>query len=316
VKAVRRWLPWLAAVALFAWLLARVPADALRAALHHSSYWTLAAWVLLSTILVLPLDAYAIAEALTLAGVGRAFRELFLVRGASYLLGLLSYVAGQGGVGVWLVRRGVRASRATGAMLLLMITIGMVLVAVAALGLLADLPEERRRLLLWLTAGACAGTALYLAVIASRPRWLAERAVLAPLFEAGIGGHLRAAAARVPHILVMAALQWVSFRIWGIAVPFWRGLALNCAVLLIGALPVTPSGLGTTQVLHVLAFAPWAEGATPEARQADVLAFSVVAYTFGLIAQALVGFVCLAALRRTGPAQIESAIESEIEERV
>jgi uncharacterized membrane protein YbhN (UPF0104 family) len=299
-NGIKRWLPWVAAAAILGWLSSRVPVDALRAALRHGSYLPLALFVLFETLAILPLDVFATREALGIVGVRRGFKELFLLRGATYLLGLLSYVAGQGGVGVYLARSGVRAARAAGAMLFLMISNGMVLVGIAALGLLIDLPRERRELLLLLIAGAFAGIALYLAVIAARPRWLAARPALAPLFEAGVRGHLRAAAARLPHLLIMAAMQWGSFLVWGIALPFWRTLALMTVVLLVAALPITPSGLGTSQVLQVLFFSPWAAGADAAARGADVLALSLVHYVFGLVGQALLGVVCLAALRRVG----------------
>lgn len=308
---LRRWLPWLAAAAILAWLLSRVPADALRAALRHGDYLLFGAFVLLETVAILPLDAFATRKALSIAGVQRSFTDLFLLRGATYLLGLLSYVAGQGGVGVYLARTGVRAARVAGAMLLLMITNGIVLVLIAGLGLLADLPAERRVLLLWLIAGAFAGIVLYLAVIAARPRWLADRPPLAPLFEAGLGGHLRAAAARLPHLLLMAALQWGSLRIWGIPVPFWRGVSLMTVVLLVAALPVTPSGLGTAQVLQVAFFSPWAAGAGAAARAGDVLAQSLVHYVFGLVWQAAVGIVCLTLLRRRGGAAAGAAGAAE-----
>jgi len=300
----RRWLPWLAAAGLFAWLLARVPVgalrDALRDSLRQGAWLPVVVWALIATVAVLPLDAFATREALAIAGLSRGCREILLVRGASYLLGLVSYVAGQGGVGIWLAKSGARAARAAGAMLFLMVSNGIALVLLAALGLLADLPGERRGLLLWLTAGAIAGIALYLAVIASRVRWLAGRAALAPLFAAGLAGHLRAAAARLPHLVVMAGLQWAAFRAWGLAVPFWRGLALMLVVLLVGALPVTPSGLGTSQVLQVLLFSPWSPATTAAARGADVLALSLVYSVSGLLWQAAVGVVCLAVLRRDG----------------
>lgn len=296
----RRWLPWLAALALLAWLTSRVPLDALRVALRHGSYLPLALYVLFETLAILPLDVFATREALSIVAVRRGFSELFLLRGATYLLGLLSYVAGQGGVGVYLARSGVRASRAAGAMLFLMISNGIVLVGIAALGLLADLPVDRRELLLGLIFGALAGIVLYMVVIAARPRWVAERPALAPLFEAGVKGHLRAAAARLPHLLLMAALQWGAYLVWGIPIPFWRSLALMTVVLLVAALPITPSGLGTSQVLQVLFFSPWAAGVDAAARGADVLALSLVHYVFGLVCQALVGMVCLVGLRRGG----------------
>ena len=297
---VRQALPWLAAVALFAWLLHQVPLDEVRAALRHGSYLPLLAYVLLEYVLTLPADAFATREALAVAGVRRSFSDLVLARAATYLLGLLSYFASLGGIGWWVARGGVRAGRATGSVLLLMVTNGFAMVLVAAAGLLADLPMDRRDLILLLIGGALLGMALYLIVIASRVRWLAGWAVLAPLFEAGVAGHVRAVAARLPHMLVLALLHWGAFRVWGIAVPFLQGTALMAVVLLISALPVTPNGLGTTQVLQVLFFSAWASGATPEARAADVLAFSLVHWAFSLIWQSAIGLAGLALLRRSG----------------
>jgi uncharacterized membrane protein YbhN (UPF0104 family) len=279
-----------------------VPVDALRAALGHGSYLVFALYVLFETVAILPLDAFATREALSIAGIRRGFADLFLLRGATYLLGLVSYFVGQGGVGVYLARTGVRATRVAGAMLLLMISNGIVLVLIAGCGLLADLPADRRELLLATIAAAFAGIVAYLAVIAARPRWLTRRPPLAPLFEAGVRGHLRAAACRLPHLLLMAVLQWGSLRIWGIPVPFWRGVSLMMVVLLVAALPITPSGLGTAQVLQVLFFGPWAAGADQAARSGDVLAQSLVHYVFGLLWQAAVGLACLALLRRRGGA--------------
>jgi uncharacterized membrane protein YbhN (UPF0104 family) len=297
---VRQALPWLAAVALFAGLLHRVPLDDVRAALRHGSYLPLLAYVLLEFVLTLPADAFATREALAVAGVRRSFAELMLARGATYLLSLLSYFASLGGIGWWVARSGERAARATGAVLLMMITNGIVLVLIAAGGLLADLPPDRRELLMLLIGGALAGVAVYAGVLAARPRWLAGRSLLAPLFEAGLGGHARAVLARAPHMLLLALLHWGAFRVWGIEIPFLRGVALMPVVLLISALPITPSGLGTTQVLQVLFFSAWAEGATPEARAADVLAFSLVHWVFSLIWQGAIGLACLALLRRKG----------------
>jgi hypothetical protein len=191
-QRVRQALPWLAAIALFAWLLHRVPFDEVRAALRHGSYLPLLIYVLLEFVLTLPADAYATREALAVAGVRRSFAELMLARGATYLLSLLSYFASLGGIGWWVARGGVQAARATGAVLLMMVTNGIVLVLIASGGLLADLPPDRRELLVLLIGGALAGVAVYLGIIAARVPWLAGRSALAPLFEAGLAGHARA----------------------------------------------------------------------------------------------------------------------------
>lgn len=296
----RQALPWLASIALFAWLLHRVPLDQVREALRHGAYLPLLFYVLLEYVLTLPADAFATREALAVTGVRRSFSELMLARAATYLLGLLSYFASLGGIGWWVAKGGTQAARATGSVLLLMVTNGIAIVLVAAGGLLADLPPDRRELLILLIGGALLGMAVYLAVIAARPRWLAGRGVLAPLFEAGVAGHLRAIAARLPHMLVLSLLHWGAFRVWGIAVPFVQGTALMAVVLLISALPVTPNGLGTTQILQVLFFSAWAQGATAEARGADVLAFSLMHWVFSLVWQGAIGLAGLALLRRQG----------------
>lgn len=292
---LKRWLPWGVAIALLAVLFTRIPFDALRGALAHGSYLTLALYVLFEILIALAPDAWATKEALAAAGVRRSFRELVLARGATYLLGLLSYLLGQGGVGVWLAKRGVRPAQATGAVLLLMVSNGIVLLLIAGAGLLVS-PSDRNLLLV--VGAGLAGVLVYLAAIGLRVRWLQRWEMLAPLFDAGLMGHLRAIVARLPHMLLLAVLHWGAFRIWGIAVPPELGIALMPVVLLISALPITPGGLGSTQALQVLFFSSWAAGPTPEDRAADVLAFSLVHHGLSLLGMALVGLVCLALLQR------------------
>ncbi|HWM92992.1 MAG TPA: lysylphosphatidylglycerol synthase transmembrane domain-containing protein [Thermoanaerobaculia bacterium] len=295
-QGARRWLPWLVAVAILAFLVREVRLDTLREALRHGPWLALAAYIVLEVVLALPADTFGTREALAAAGVRRPWREVLLARGASYLLGLLSYVAGQGGMGFHLARTGVPVGRSAGAVLLLMIANGIVLVLLGAAGLGIELARgglegAPTELLALTVAAAFSGTLAYLLVIAIRPRWLERYSLLAPLLEAGVAGHLRAIAARFPHMLLLVVLHWGAFRVWGIEVPFFLGLALNPIVLLIAALPVTPGGLGTTQALQVLFFGPYASAPI-------VLAFSLVHHVIGQMVQAAVGFVCLAILRR------------------
>lgn len=295
MERLKRWLPWGVAVALLAVLFTRIPFEALREALAHGSYLFLALYVLFEIVIALAPDAWATKEALAAAGVRKRFRELMLARGATYLLGLLSYLLGQGGVGVWLAKRGVRAAQATGAVLLLMVSNGIVLLLIAGAGLLVS--HSDRNLLLVVGLGL-AGVAVYLTAIGLRVPWLQRWEMLAPLFDAGLSGHLRAVVARLPHMLLLAVLHWGAFRVWGIAVPPELGIALMPVVLLVAALPITPGGLGSTQALQVFFFSRWAAGPTAEARAADVLAFSLVHHVLSLLAMALVGLVCLALLQR------------------
>lgn len=303
LTVARRWLPWLVALALLAFLVSRVEPDSLLEALGRGPWLILAAYIVLEVVVSLPVDAFGTREGLAAAGIPRPWSEVLLARGASYLLGLLSYVAGQGGIGFYLARTGVPVGRSAGAVLLLLVANGIVLVVIGAVSLGIELVRgslegARTDLLLLTIAAALAGTLAYLGVIALRPKWLERFSFFAPLFEAGFGGHVRAILARFPHMLLLVLLHWGAFRVWGIAVPLVRGLALNPIVLLIAALPVAPGGLGTTQTLQVLFFGPWADAPTPDGRAAVVLAFSLVHHVIGLVVQAVAGLVCLMVLRR------------------
>jgi uncharacterized membrane protein YbhN (UPF0104 family) len=305
-EAARRWLPWLVAAAILAVLVREIRLEPLREAFQHGAYVALSLFIVFELVITLPVDAYATRAALDAAGIPRPFLEVMYARGASYLLGLLSYIAGQGGMGFYLARTGVSVGRSAGAVLFLMMANGIVLVLLGAAGLaiemarggLAGVPTE---LLALTIAAALAGTVVYGIVIALRPKWLARYSLLAPLFDAGVRGNVRAVLTRFPHMLLLAVLHWLAFRIWGIAVPAVPGLALNPIVLLLSALPVTPGGLGTTQALQVLFFSPWAAGATADDRAASVLAFSLVHHVVNLIVQAALGLACLAPFRRRLP---------------
>jgi hypothetical protein len=289
-------LPWLVGAAILLALLYRVPAAALRGGLAHGPWGWLAAYTLPFILITLAADAYATGVCLRIAGEPRPFGILTLVRGATYLLGLLNYALGQGGIGLYLHRTGVRAVRGTGIVLFLLIVNFGALAAAAALGIVwagRELAGLRGTAIGILAAGA-----VYLGVIALRPAFLARREVLAPLFEAGPLGHLAALAGRMPHLLLLILGHWGAMWIWGIRVPVGQALARMPAVILASVVPLSPSGLGTVQATQLLLFAPYAPAASPAAREAAVLSYSLAFTLLGLVSQALTGAVCLMSLRR------------------
>jgi hypothetical protein len=295
---LRRLLPWLVGAAILLALVYRVPAAALRGGLAHGPWGWLAAYTLPFILITLAADAYATGVCLRIAGEPRPFGTLTLVRGATYLLGLLNYALGQGGIGLYLHRTGVRAARGTGIVLFLLAVNFGALAAAAALGIVwagRELAGLRGTAIGILAAGA-----VYLGVIALRPAFLARREVLAPLFEAGPLGHLAALAGRMPHLLLLILGHWGAMWIWGIRVPVGQALARMPAVILASVVPLSPSGLGTVQAAQILLFAPYAVAASPAAREAAVLSYSLAFTLLGLASQALTGAVCLMSLRRRG----------------
>jgi len=77
-------------------------------------------------------------------------------------------------------------------------------------------------------------------------------------------------------------------------------LPITPAVIIASVLPISPAGLGTTQVALVYFFADYAPGATHAERAATALAFSIVHLVYGVVASALVGLLCIPFARRIG----------------
>jgi uncharacterized membrane protein YbhN (UPF0104 family) len=298
--AARRWLPWLVAAAILAALAVRLPRAQLLAALAIGPSWTVALCSAAVAAAVLVADAGATLSAFAATGVRCPWRSVLVARGATYLLGLLNFAAGQGGMGVYLHRAGVEPLRAVGTLLFLLATQVGALAAVAAAGGVVD-PAAGGG---WLSrslpvlAVLAAGFALYLALLAWRPAWLARREVLAPLLAAGGKGLLQATAARLPHVLAMIVGLWLGLRLWGIPLPLAHGLVVLSAAVLITVLPLAPSGLGTLELALVAMVSPFAPGASAAAQRADVLAFALVYHLFGIVTQALLGLLCLARITR------------------
>jgi uncharacterized membrane protein YbhN (UPF0104 family) len=294
---VRRLAPWVLAAAVLAWLFARVPIERVLEALEQVSAWRLVALSAAAVAGILIADSVALFLAFraSLPATPLTAGEVVQMRGASYLLAALSWGVGQGGL-VWLLRRrhGVPIAAGAGAVFLASGALLVVIVAAVGVGIAAGAVPDRPELH-WTAVVLMAGIPVYLLVIAIRPRFLAERALLRPLFDAGVRGTAQVTLARALHMGIMVAGHFAALRLFGIEVPPAAALARVPVMLLIAALPIAPSGLGTGQAAAVTLFAEYAGGATEEEQAAAVLAYSL---SYHAICTALVMAVGLFCLRR------------------
>jgi xanthosine utilization system XapX-like protein len=194
--------------------------------------------------------------------------------------------------------------------LLLLVTQALALGVGGAAGLLLA-PSWLRAPALPVVALIGAGMLVYLAIVRLRPPWLTRWPLLAPLFAAGVRGHLESIAARLPHVAALVLLQWGAFRIWGIAVPLLVALGLIPLVLLVAALPITPGGLGTVQAVQAALFARYALGTTLQVRQAAVVALSLAHGALAMVVQILIGVVCMRLLGGLRPGEIGATSAAE-----
>ncbi len=227
---IKKSLPWAVALAILSALFLWIPFTTLCQSLSGGPWLKLGLYIFLQVVATLFLDAFATNISLMITGIKQKMGETLLVRGATYLVGILNYALGQGGIGLYLHRAGVKAARITGILLFLFIVNMVVLMLVASMGLLVgglrNIGSEALSLIISLLI---ASTVAYLFIIALRPRVMRDFQVLTPLFAAGMKGHLIAALARFPHVLFMVLAYWGAVRLWGIGVPFSHGIILrNC----------------------------------------------------------------------------------------
>lgn len=195
------------------------------------------------------------------------FREFFVVRGAAYLPSILNHHVGQAFVTYFISRAyGVTLWRVAGATLLVYASwmgclLGLACVAVVLTG----------QPIAWLILPLAAG-GIYLSILAWRPPRLAKRALLAPLFEAGVSGHLIALAARIPHLIVLFMGTWLPFWFFDVKIPLATALGSIPILMVAATLPITPQGVGTRDVLAGMLFETFAGGDTHEQRLAVIAA--------------------------------------------
>jgi len=291
--------PWLLASLALSFVIAKVGLEPLKIALAQGPSSGLVPYVFVQVLTTLAADGFATRVSLSVVGLRFSTSRALLIRGTSYLAGLLNYGVGQGAVGYYLYQNGVKSVSAVGTVFFMILTNLFALVAASLVGAcyLGASPLERLARALVLTSFV--GFFLYLTILKILPRRYLCRPFLAPLASAGVRGHLWATLARLPHVIVLVVGHWGAMRLWGIAVPFSQGVSLVSLSLLIAALPVSPNGLGTIQATQVLFFSRYAESVVDIQPSAIVLAFSLAYYCYGVVAQAAVGCVCLALMKRS-----------------
>lgn len=298
-----RVVPWGVAVAVLAYVIARVPQDRLMDALAQVSLWRLGVLVVLYVVVLLAVDSLALwmSFKVSLPDAAVPYAGVVQIRGASHLLAQVSYAAGQGGV-VYLLWQGHRvpAARGAGAVLLGNAAFILVMALATAVGLVAGAVPDQPELRV-VALAVVAALPLYLAVIAWRPGLLARRQLLEPFFRAGARGSAKVAAVRAVHLAVLITGHLFAMRLFGVDVPVAVALAGLPVLFLVAALPISPSGLGTTQAAAMTLFGAFAPGSTGAARDAVVVAYSLSFQVTATVLLLAIGVVCLRAVGRPRP---------------
>ncbi len=290
-KKIGPLIAWAVTLAILIYLFRKIPLADVWTAMHAAAWWAIPASALIVLAVYLA-DSFAIVKTFGWFVARLGYREVLIVRGATYLLALVNYAVGQGAIIYFVNRtRKVPILRGTAAVLLIMGINVLMLLVLATIGLVtASEVSSGVRLVLLV---AYLGLVVYIVLVALRPRWLVARPILDVLLTAGLKGHLRAMLVRLPHICTLLVLSWVSMAGFGVIIPVTKAVLCLPIVYFVTVLPISVQGLGTTQAMMILFFAEYAPGATAGAREAVVLAASLLTQVVANVIQIGIGLVCM-----------------------
>jgi hypothetical protein len=306
-KKLVRALAWVVTAGLLVLLFRRISFGEVIAAARAAPSWVVPAAAGCQLLIYL-CDSFAIWKTFGWFLARMSLTDVLLVRGATYLLAAINYNVGQGAI-VYFVNRTAGAPILRGIATVLLImginVLALLFLATAGIWIAPAVPHA----VVVLVSVAWVGLALYTVLVATRPRWLRERPLFDVLLGAGLVGHARALAVRLPHIAALITFQVAMLHAFGVPVPVVDALAALPVVFLVAALPLSVQGLGTTQAAMIYFFARYAPGARP-AQEAAVMTASLVGQALGLMFQALLGVACMKS--RVGRALSDSARNSQV----
>jgi len=285
-----------AAGGLLVWVMSRINLGQFMGALSHIDHVSYLAFMFLFVIALLLADSLAIGFVYTRYICAVSYKEILVLRGASYLPSLINYHVGQAWL-TWYVSRAYRAriSRVTGATLLNYATIfgSLAILNAAAYPLTGGRIPWLGRTLVILGIGAAG----YATVIVVRPRFLKRVPGIDVLFDAGLGGHILALLWRLPHVAVLFLGMWIPFRFFGVEIPMGDALAYVPILMLVGALPITPQGVGTRDAIALNLLAVYA----PSSKLVDRITAATLCWAVAITLVYARRLFAKAGLERTAP---------------
>ncbi len=261
MKTVKGLLPWIIAAAILYYLFTQYPPRLILKAINYLNIPLFLLYAILYFLFMWLTDCLCFSWLLTRFGYPTKTLEVGPSRFASYLLMTLHFGAGQGAL-AWLFtkNRGIPFFKSSS--LLLMTSIVDIYWTVT-LGFLASwwVPLSVRGIdlvpfvrLIW---GVASAGLLFLILFFKLPidwhliRWVRTRDLFHTFHEARLRDYLATLFLRLPmHLALNSVLFFVALT-FQCSIPLKTVLAYSPLATLVGSIPITPSGLGTTQAAVV-----------------------------------------------------------------
>lgn len=252
-------LPWFFCLAIFVYLFNRVPLAEIRFEVSRLHWPAFLICSFLYFLVILYGDCVGLHYFFKRFVAPVTYQEVVHVRGASFLLSVINYLLGQAALAFY-VKKQYRASLAKSLGVVSFVTV-MDLLLVFTSGLLA-LGQWGFVLLLWLAYAAWAFfwrtlSGQNLARLHSYPVFhkIFSHSIFLIFREASRKDYVVLLLTRLPVLFVVLASINMAFLAFGVMLPWAKVFLFHPIVLLASSLPITPAGLGTSQMLMMQFFA-------------------------------------------------------------
>lgn len=290
---VRRWLPPLGTVALLAYLVRSTDLDGVRAAFTAADTSRTLVVIVVGTLVTWLADSACLGWLLrqTLAGRGNGvafgLREVAPLKASSYVLNIVNYNAATLGM-AWIVarRRGVGFLEATAALavlswldlvaLALLVTVGLQ-VAPDLLGEAVGLQDRLEALSAVVMVAALVSVFLLQSGLPLGPlERLRQLAVLRPLASLKPSAMAIGVALRAGFVMLYVAINHQLMVAFGLEPSLGALMVLVPVITVVGVVPLSVSGLGTTQILARTLYASFVPAGLAVAPQIDAFTTTLI----------------------------------------
>lgn len=305
---IKRIAPWLAACGIFAYLFQQYPPAKILNALGFVNIPFFLVVSIAYFVLMFILDTYSISRVLNRFGHEGSVRELLPARGLTYLIMIVNYAASQAALAFYQYRKhGLPISTMLGIFGIIVVTDLLILATLAfVMTFFTTWPFE-----VWgmniahfvriVTTIVYASFAAAIIMIKAHAKLsLFERLKKNKFFtliaEARLADFVSVALSRLPiHIFIMCGM-YIAIRTFNAHVSFLKVISNIPLVFFIGSLPITPGGLGTSNVVLVELLKPFITGQAINSgavSAGDLLfSFSLLWLFVNYLMKALTGIIC------------------------
>jgi hypothetical protein len=282
---VKRLLPWLVTIVIFALIFRRVPVAKVVEALRGVHLLPYLAIMLPYSLVYLLIDTFCLTRVLNWFNTTIAFRDVLPIRATTYLLTLVNSPLGQGSVALYLNRReGIPFLEVASSVLFMMFVELYQLVFFSSVGAAiasARIESSLKVVYVFLYTYFV----VHLLVFRFGGAWLEKRkaaGMLRSFRMAHLRHYLLLILFKSPNFLMATVVYYFALQCFDLHLPYLQLLVFLPVIFLSAALPIGVAHLGAPQYF-------WLHFFGDQAPEASLLAFSLTAHVTFMVTNAMLG---------------------------